>query len=137
MMNALQEAQAKLRWRARERASGEGGSLLPVGGAPLELLETKQFRFDKSAIVGDTRRPAIIQALDALFTESPNAAPPPAPFPSTRRGASTCPSPLMAIRSASSTKPAKAKSASCATATPKPFSRIPAPSAPGFSLNGS
>ena len=68
-MNALQEAQAKLLWRARERASGEGGSLLPVGGAPLELLETKQFRFDKSAIVGDTRRPAIIQALETLFTE--------------------------------------------------------------------
>lgn len=68
-MNALQEAQTKLRWRARERASTEGDSLLPVAGAPLELLETKQFRFDKSAIVGDPRRPAIIQALEALFTE--------------------------------------------------------------------
>ena len=68
-MNALQEAQAKLRWRARERASAEGGSLRPVDGAPLELLETKQFRFDKSSIVGDARRPAIIQALEALFTE--------------------------------------------------------------------
>lgn len=66
---SLQEAQAKLRWRARERESAEGQALFGLADQPLELLETKQFRLDKSTIIGDPRRPAIISALEKLFTE--------------------------------------------------------------------
>ena len=69
---ALQDAQAKLRWRERERESADGSMLQSGPDAPLELLETKQFRFDKSLIVGDPRRSAIIAALEALFTELTN-----------------------------------------------------------------
>ena len=71
-LRALQDAQAKLRWRERERESADGSILQSDPDAPLELLETKQFRFDKSLIVGDPRRPAIIAALEALFTELTN-----------------------------------------------------------------
>lgn len=71
-LRALQDAQAKLRWRERERDSAEGAMLKSAPGAPLELLETKQFRLDKSLIVGDPRRTAIIAALEALFTEITN-----------------------------------------------------------------
>ncbi len=49
---SLQEAQAKLRWRARERESAEGQALFGLADHPLELLETKQFRLDKSTIIG-------------------------------------------------------------------------------------
>ena len=66
---SLQEAQAKLRWRARERESAEGQSLIKAPNQPLELLETKQFRVDKSSIIDDPRRPAIINALEKLFTD--------------------------------------------------------------------
>ena len=66
---SLQEAQAKLRWRARERESAEGQALFGLADQPLELLETKQFRLDKSTIIGDPRRPTIISALEILFTE--------------------------------------------------------------------
>lgn len=68
-LTSLQEAQAKLRWRARERASADGAALFAPNDAPLALLETKQFRLDKSAIVGDPRRPTIIRALESLFTD--------------------------------------------------------------------
>ena len=95
-LRALQDAQAKLRWRERERESADGSMLQSGPDAPLELLETKQFRFDKSLIVGDPellvfelletkqfrfdkslivgdpRRSAIIAALEALFTELTN-----------------------------------------------------------------
>lgn len=71
-LRALQDAQAKLRWRERERESAEGAMLKPAPGAPLELLETKQFRLDKSLIVSDPRRTAIIAELEALFTEITN-----------------------------------------------------------------
>ncbi len=68
-ITSLQEAQAKLRWRARERESDEGQALLIEPTQALELLETKQFRFDKSSIIDDPRRPAIIKALESLFTD--------------------------------------------------------------------
>ena len=61
-----------LRGRERERESADGSMLQSGPDAPLELLETKQFRFDKSLIVGDPRRSAIIAALEALFTELTN-----------------------------------------------------------------
>ena len=47
---SLQDAQAILRWRARERGSGDGGLLSRSPAGRLELLETKQFRIDKTRI---------------------------------------------------------------------------------------
>lgn len=73
---ALQESQAMLRWRARERGtldekdkdSALGSHLGADQNAPLTLLETRQFRSDKQAIIHDPARPAIIHALEVLFT---------------------------------------------------------------------
>lgn len=73
---ALQESQAMLRWRARERGSlGEADKNTTLAtnlgadrSAPLTLLETRQFRTDKQVIIHDKARPAIIRALEILFT---------------------------------------------------------------------
>lgn len=66
---SLQDAQAMLRWRERERTAEAGELLADAAGKPLELLETKQFRLDKALIVSSEQRAAIIAALDAAFTE--------------------------------------------------------------------
>jgi hypothetical protein len=66
---SLQDAQAMLRWRERERSAEAGELLADAAGKPLDLLETKQFRLDKALIVSSPQRAAIIAALDAVFTE--------------------------------------------------------------------
>lgn len=78
---SLQDAQAMLRWRARERAAQGSSALLNPDGTALALIETKQFRFDKSAIVASAHRAEIISVLDALFTELTAGRTPPAVKP--------------------------------------------------------
>lgn len=65
---SLQEAQAMLRWRARERESGETELLSKTADGKLVLLETKQFRIDKMQIATAPERIAIIRALEKIFT---------------------------------------------------------------------
>ena len=78
---SLQDAQAILRWRARERGSGDGGLLSRSPAGRLELLETKQFRIDKTLIASAPERPAIIAALEAVFTDLTEGRTPPGARP--------------------------------------------------------
>gem|GEM_PF-388497 len=74
-LTALQEAQAMLRWRERERrniteetaSTARAGGLTVDRSAPLALLETHQFRQDKQAILTDPEREKIIHALEVVF----------------------------------------------------------------------
>ncbi len=74
-LTALQESQAMLRWRARERKTlTEADANTPLAATlganqalPLTLLETKQFRLDKRSLIEDPARRAVIRALEQIF----------------------------------------------------------------------
>ncbi len=74
---SLQESQALVRWRHREREAAlkEGreddglvSKLIVAEGAPLPVLETKQFRVDKTQIATDPHKTDIIRSLETLLT---------------------------------------------------------------------
>lgn len=69
-IRALQDAQAMLHWRARERrANPNSTALARKAGDPRELIETPRFKEEKTQIFNSPERPAIIAALEAAFTD--------------------------------------------------------------------
>lgn len=67
-ITSLQEAQAMLRWRERERKATPDAVLSVTRDGDKQIIETKQFRLDKVRIAQSPMKAAIIATLEMLFT---------------------------------------------------------------------
>ncbi len=67
-VTSLQEAEAMLRWRERERKASNDASLAFTPQGEKQIIETKQFRLDKVRIAQSPMKAAIITTLEMLFT---------------------------------------------------------------------
>ena len=69
-LNALQESQAKLRWRDRERKAAPGDTTSPLyraPEAPKHVIETPTFHKEKSRIHSSPKRNGLLARLNDVF----------------------------------------------------------------------